>query len=61
MPFTLSDHIHPPSFLKVVRDKAVIKTAPGTRQCKCKMQMVTKQLGPGVFQQYHQQVGSRRG
>lgn len=42
--------------LKVTRDKAVIKPAPGTRQCKCKMKLVTKQLGPGMFQQFQQQV-----
>lgn len=42
---------------QVTRDKAVIKPAPGTRQCKCKMKLVTKQLGPGMFQQFQQQVG----
>jgi len=42
--------------LKVVRDKAVIKPAPGKRDCKCKMKLETKQLGPGMFQQFQKQV-----
>lgn len=42
--------------VEVDRDVAVLREAPGTRQCKCKMRMVTKQLGPGMFQQYQQQV-----
>ncbi len=44
------------SCVQVVRDKAVVKPAPGTRKCKCKNKLVTRQLGPGMFQQYHQQV-----
>lgn len=43
--------------VQVTRDKSVIKPAPGTRECKCKQQLVTRQLGPGMFQQYHKQVG----
>lgn len=35
-----------------MRDKAVYKPAPGTRHCKCKQKLVTRQLGPGMFQQY---------
>ncbi|KAL6765851.1 ER DnaJ-like protein 1 [Haematococcus lacustris] len=42
--------------MKVTRDKAVVKPASGTRECKCKQKLVTKQLGPGMFQQYHKQV-----
>ncbi|GFH09308.1 J domain-containing protein [Haematococcus lacustris] len=41
--------------MKVTRDKAVVKPASGTRECKCKQKLVTKQLGPGMFQQYHKQ------
>lgn len=37
---------------QVVRDKAVIKPASGTRKCKCKQKLVTRQLGPGMYQQY---------
>lgn len=37
---------------KVVRDKNVIKPAKGTRKCNCKQKMTTKQIGPGMFQQF---------
>lgn len=40
----------------MTRDKNVIKPAPGTRKCNCKNKMVTRQIGPGMFQQYTQQV-----
>lgn len=38
--------------LKVGRDKNVIKPAKGKRKCNCKQRMVTRQLGPGMFQQF---------
>lgn len=41
---------------KVVRDKNVIKPASGKRQCNCRNQVVTHQLGPGIFQQFTQRV-----
>eukprot|EP00199_Chlamydomonas_sp_CCMP681_P002583 CAMPEP_0119106144 /NCGR_PEP_ID=MMETSP1180-20130426/3918_1 /TAXON_ID=3052 ORGANISM="Chlamydomonas cf sp, Strain CCMP681" /NCGR_SAMPLE_ID=MMETSP1180 /ASSEMBLY_ACC=CAM_ASM_000741 /LENGTH=339 /DNA_ID=CAMNT_0007091397 /DNA_START=161 /DNA_END=1180 /DNA_ORIENTATION=- len=41
---------------KITRDKAVVKPASGTRKCKCKQKLVTRQLGPGMFQQYHQEA-----
>ncbi|EFN52402.1 hypothetical protein CHLNCDRAFT_138873 [Chlorella variabilis] len=41
---------------KVVRDKNVVKPAPGTRKCNCKQKVVTQQIGPGMYQQYHKQV-----
>jgi DnaJ family protein B protein 11 len=37
--------------VRVVRDKHVLKPAPGTRQCNCKQKLVTRQIGPGMFQQ----------
>lgn len=40
---------------QVTRDRNVIKPAKGKRQCNCKMKMVTKQLGPGMFQQFQTQ------
>lgn len=40
---------------QVTRDKNVIKPAKGKRQCNCKQKMVTKQLGPGMFQQFQTQ------
>lgn len=42
--------------MQVTRDKDVVKSAPGTRKCKCKQKLVTRQLGPGMYQQYAQQV-----
>ena len=38
--------------LSVARDKNVIVPAKGKRKCNCKQRMVTKQIGPGMFQQY---------
>ncbi len=38
--------------MQVTRDKNVIKPAKGKRQCNCKNKMVTRQLGPGMYQQY---------
>eukprot|EP00877_Chromochloris_zofingiensis_P008641 jgi/Chrzof1/402/Cz01g14160.t1 len=42
--------------IRTIRDKAVFKPAAGTRRCKCKQKLVTRQLGPGMFQQYTQNV-----
>lgn len=36
------------------RMRGVVKTAPGTRECRCKTRMKTKQVGPGMFQQFPQ-------
>lgn len=41
--------------MKVIRDKNIIKPAKGTRKCNCKNKMVTKQVGPGMYQQFQQQ------
>lgn len=40
---------------KVTRDKNVLKPAKGTRKCNCKNKMQTKQIGPGMFQQFQTQ------
>ena len=40
--------------IKVTRDKDVLKPAKGTRKCNCRQKMVTRQVGPGMFQQYAQ-------
>ena len=40
------------SVLQVKRDKNVVKPGKGKRQCNCKNKVVTRQLGPGMFQQY---------
>eukprot|EP00897_Mesotaenium_endlicherianum_P006208 jgi/Mesen1/5615/ME000282S04760 len=42
--------------INIVRDKNVVKPAPGKRKCNCKNKMVTKQIGPGMYQQFAQQV-----
>ena len=44
--------------IKVLRDKAVIKPASGTRDCKCKMKLESRQLGPGMFQQFQRQASN---
>ncbi|GIL44654.1 hypothetical protein Vafri_2171 [Volvox africanus] len=41
--------------LQVVRDKAVLRTTSGTRKCNCKTKIMTRQLGPGMFQQFQTQ------
>ena len=41
--------------LRITRDKNVIKPAKGTRKCKCRAKMRTKQIGPGMFQQFQVQ------
>ncbi|KAL2535252.1 DnaJ protein ERDJ3B [Forsythia ovata] len=42
--------------LKVWRDKNVIKSAPGKRQCNCRNEVYHRQIGPGMFQQMTEQV-----
>jgi len=44
------------NFVQVTRNKPVIKPAHGTRQCNCRQEMITKQLGPGRFQMMQQNV-----
>ena len=54
---TLED-IYIGKHMSITRTKAVFKPAPGKRQCNCRIKMVTKQMGPGMFQQYQKQVSS---
>ncbi|XP_050438129.1 dnaJ homolog shv isoform X2 [Adelges cooleyi] len=44
------------NFVKITRNKPVIKPSHGTRQCNCRQEMITKQLGPGRFQMMQQNV-----
>jgi len=37
---------------KITRDKNVLKPARGKRDCNCKQKLVTKSIGPGMFQQF---------
>jgi DnaJ family protein B protein 11 len=53
LPVTLRD-LYVGREFRTLRDKAVFRPAPGTRQCRCKQKLVTRQLGPGMFQQYTQ-------
>ena len=39
----------------MLRDKPVARPAKGTRKCNCRNKVVTRQLGPGMFQQFQQQ------
>jgi len=40
---------------RVTRDKLVTKPARGTRKCNCRQKLVTRQVGPGMYQQYTEQ------
>jgi DnaJ family protein B protein 11 len=42
--------------IPTVRDKAVHVPAPGKRRCKCRQKLTTRQIGPGMIQQFTQQV-----
>ena len=40
----------------VVREKAEYKPTKGTRKCNCKTRMATRQIAPGMYQQYPTQT-----
>ena len=40
----------------VRREKMVTKAAKGTRKCNCRQKLVTRQVGPGMYQQYTEQT-----
>eukprot|EP00892_Ulva_mutabilis_P005332 jgi/Ulvmu1/3170/UM015_0211.1 len=40
--------------ITLTRVKGVYEKTSGTRQCNCRMKTVTKQLGPGMIQQFQQ-------
>ena len=40
----------------VVRDKGVLTPAPGKRKCNCRAHMRTRQIGPGMYQQFTEEV-----
>ncbi|KAG4917259.1 hypothetical protein JHK87_054816 [Glycine soja] len=42
--------------LKVWREKNVLKPASGKRLCNCRNELYHKQIGPGMFQQFTEQV-----
>lgn len=40
----------------ITRKRGRVTPAPGKRQCNCKNRMVTKQVGPGMYQQFPKRV-----
>ena len=40
----------------MTRDKAVFKPTKGTRKCNCKTRMATRQIAPGMYQQFPTQT-----
>jgi len=40
---------------QVKREKLVTKAAKGTRKCNCRARLVTRQVGPGMYQQYQEE------
>eukprot|EP00042_Codosiga_hollandica_P023220 m.90353 g.90353 ORF g.90353 m.90353 type:complete len:302 (+) comp51097_c0_seq1:294-1199(+) len=42
--------------MQVLRSKPVAETIAGKRQCNCRVEMKTVQVGPGSFQMHQQQV-----
>lgn len=55
LPLTLED-LYSGAEVVTTRDKAVFVPAPGKRRCKCRQKLMTRQLGPGMIQQFTQQV-----
>lgn len=38
--------------VRVARDKVTLAPTPGKRKCNCRQRVVTRQIGPGMYQQY---------
>uniref|UniRef100_A0A0X3P040 J domain-containing protein n=2 Tax=Schistocephalus solidus TaxID=70667 RepID=A0A0X3P040_SCHSO len=55
LPVTLEE-IYSGNFVEVIRCNSYKKPSPGTRQCNCRMEMKTQQVGPGRFQMTQQRV-----
>lgn len=45
--------------ISMTRVQGVYEESTGKRQCNCRMRTVTKQLGPGMYQQMQRQVCSK--
>ena len=43
-------------FVEFLRSKPAYKETSGTRKCRCISKMVTRQLGPGQFQMFPEEV-----
>lgn len=50
------EELYSGNFVEIIRNKPVLKPAPGTRKCNCRQEMVTRNLGPGRFQMIQQNV-----
>lgn len=40
----------------MIREKAILVETSGTRDCKCRNEITTRQIGAGMFQQFQRQV-----
>ncbi|KAH7445181.1 hypothetical protein KP509_02G111300 [Ceratopteris richardii] len=54
--FASLEDLYSGNTMKIWREKNVLKPAPGKRDCNCKNEVFHKQIGPGMFQQFTQQV-----
>lgn len=54
--FASLEDLYSGNTMKIWREKNVLKPAPGKRECNCRNEVFHKQIGPGMFQQYTQQV-----
>lgn len=54
--FASLEDLYSGNTMKIWREKNVLKPAPGKRDCNCKNEVSHKQIGPGMFQQFTQQV-----
>lgn len=53
MPLEVSlEDLYTGAVINVTRVKLVVVPAAGTRKCGCRARVVTRQLGPGMYQQY---------
>nr|XP_002122089.1 dnaJ homolog subfamily B member 11-like [Ciona intestinalis] len=50
------EEIYSGNFVEIVRNKPVTKPTSGTRQCNCRNEMKTTQVGPGRIQMTQQRV-----
>lgn len=50
------EELYTGNFVEIMRNKPVLKPAPGTRKCNCRQEMVTRNLGPGRFQMMQQTI-----
>lgn len=54
--WTSLEELYNGAFVEVLRNKAVVKPASGTRKCNCRHEMRTVQMGQGRFQMFQEKV-----